>query len=55
MDPWSRGREVARGVLRCSPKLKKMSFFNAADPEKNQFVDFFTVRRRPTAVIFFSS
>ena len=27
VDPWSRGREVARGVLRSSPKPEKMSIF----------------------------
>ena len=27
MDPWSRGREVARGVVRSSPNLKKGLFF----------------------------
>ena len=27
MDPWSRGREVARGVLRSSPKSEKALFF----------------------------
>ena len=27
MDPWSRGREVARGVLRPSPKLEKDLLF----------------------------
>ena len=26
-DPWSRGREVARGVVRCSPKPEKMPIF----------------------------
>ena len=35
VDPWPRGREVARGVLRSFPKPKKKSFFAIGERSKN--------------------
>ena len=37
VDPWSRGREVARGVLRSSPKPEKGLFFTVGE-ESRTFV-----------------
>ena len=35
MDPWSRGREVTRGVLRSSPKPEKGLFFAIGEGSRN--------------------
>ena len=38
MDPWSRGREVARGVQRSSPKHEKKAYFFAIGEGSKFFV-----------------
>ena len=38
MDPWSRGREVVRGVLRSSPKPEKRSVFLPSERDGRIFV-----------------
>ena len=46
MDPWSRGREVACGVLRSSPKPEKRSLFYHQRGIEN-FSHLFSAQQRP--------
>ena len=46
MDPWSRGREVARGVLRSSRKPEKRSI-----GEGSRFCRLFSTQQRPSVFV----
>ena len=50
MDPWSRGREVARGVLRSCPKPDKRPIF-CHRREIEKFCRLFSTQQRPNVFV----
>ena len=50
VDPWSRGREVARGVLRSSPKPEKRPIFCHRRRMEN-FCRLFSTQQRPNVFV----
>ena len=54
MDPWSRGREVARGVLRSSPRPEKRAIFCHRRGIEN-FCRLFSTQQRPNMFVSDSS
>ena len=50
LDPWSRGREVARGVLRSSPKHEKRPIF-CRRRGMEIFRRLFSTRQRPNVFV----